>query len=390
MPNHSKPGNALSNLPPNSRRTEAFGAFSAALSLENLGNPDYLPIPVWILNQQGQYVEVNPAYCSLFGFSRKELIAQHSSINIAEDVQAYFDQNINELVSGREKLTKVWEVKTKSGEIKFVLSTVVTATDRSAEPLMVFYGNDITAVKDSEAKEKALSQEFQKEINLRETAEDMLLHDVRKPVANIVSICSLILNKEYDKQKTEHWLNVLDTEARKSLKILDRKAKLKRLELKNFELELSDFNVIALIRSILVPLGPLMEKHSLQLKIYLDNRECQEKDELIMTADKFFIEIMLNNLITNAIEASPEHSPVSIYLNSEKKDELRISIHNKGEIPKEVRGRFFDKYVTFGKPKGFGIGTYTAKLIASSHKGDISFTSSKEKGTRLNIQIPVL
>ena len=222
------------------------------------------------------------------------------------------------------------------------------------------------------------------------SAEDMLLHDVRKPVANIVSICSLILNKEYDKQKTEHWLNVLDTEARKSLKILDRKAKLKRLELKNVELELSDFNILALIRSILVPLGPQIEKHSLQLKIYLDNRECQEKEELIMTADEFFIEIMLNNLITNAIEASPEHSTVSIYLNSEKKDELQISIHNNGEIPKEVGGRFFDKYATFGKPKGFGIGTYTAKLIASSHKGDIAFTSSKKDGTRLNIKIPVL
>ena len=389
MPNHPESGNIFPNTLKDKQKPKGLMGVSAGLNLVNLGNLDNFPLPVWVVNQRGHYVKVNAAFCKLSGISQQELPGQCFSTNLPVRNQSSFDQLFNELVQRKENLNKEWEIKTKSGESKFVLSNVVLATDNSHEPLIAFFGTDITGLKNSEEKHKELSRELQQEIDLRETTEDMLLHDVRKPIANILSICSLVVNKEYDKQKTEYWLNVLHSEANKSLKILETKAGLKRLELRNYELEFSCFNILDVIQSILKPLEPRIQKHSLHVKLYLNNVECREKETLMMTADKFFIEIMLNNLITNAIEASPEHAPVSIYLNKQEKEKLQISIHNKGEIPVEVQSRFFHKYATFGKPKGFGIGTYIAKLIACSHKGDISFKSSKQNGTILNIDIPV-
>ena len=47
-------------------------------------------------------------------------------------------------------------------------------------------------------------------------------------------------------------------------------------------------------------------------------------------------------------------------------DNNRIRIHNRGEVPVEIRDRFFDKFVTSGKRKGSGLGTYTARLMAEA------------------------
>ncbi len=66
----------------------------------------------------------------------------------------------------------------------------------------------------------------------------------------------------------------------------------------------------------------------------------------------------------------------------------QIIIHNFGVIPKEIRERFFERYVTSRKQGGTGVGTYSALLIAKTHGGDITFTSSEDKGTQLIITLP--
>jgi signal transduction histidine kinase len=48
-----------------------------------------------------------------------------------------------------------------------------------------------------------------------------------------------------------------------------------------------------------------------------------------------------------------------------------IHITNSGEVPPEIRDRFFDKFVTIGKKKGTGLGTYSARLIVKAFGGTI-------------------
>lgn len=60
---------------------------------------------------------------------------------------------------------------------------------------------------------------------------------------------------------------------------------------------------------------------------------------------------------------------------------LRIVVKNKGAVPKEIRDRFFDKFVTMGKPGGTGIGTYSAKLLIQAQEGSIELNVSDEDNT---------
>ena len=99
------------------------------------------------------------------------------------------------------------------------------------------------------------------------------------------------------------------------------------------------------------------------------------------------LENLFSNLIRNAIEASRPGDVVTVRV--QKDDEYTVDIHNNGVIPEDIRDRFFDQYVTSGKPDGSGIGTYVAKLIASVHGGTIEFTSSESEGTHLFVRLPL-
>jgi signal transduction histidine kinase len=115
-------------------------------------------------------------------------------------------------------------------------------------------------------------------------------------------------------------------------------------------------------------------------------------DRPIATGDEVLIKSMLDNLLKNAAEACPDGGLVTVNLRSQLIDSQKmaeIELHNPGEVPLEVRDSFFEPYATAGKKTGSGLGTYSARLIALAHGGDIKFTSSREQGTNVMVWLPL-
>ncbi|MCP4701989.1 MAG: sensor histidine kinase, partial [Gammaproteobacteria bacterium] len=71
----------------------------------------------------------------------------------------------------------------------------------------------------------------------------------------------------------------------------------------------------------------------------------------------------------------------------EKEEECFITMHNGGAVPEEIRARFFEKYVTAGKYRGTGPGTYSAKLMAETLNGGIHLRTSEEAGTAITVRL---
>ena len=63
-------------------------------------------------------------------------------------------------------------------------------------------------------------------------------------------------------------------------------------------------------------------------------------------------------------------------------------MRNEGAVSKEIRDRFFGKYVTVGKTKGTGLGTYSAKLIAEAQQGSIQLDCSVEGWGTVVLSLP--
>jgi two-component system sensor histidine kinase/response regulator len=58
-------------------------------------------------------------------------------------------------------------------------------------------------------------------------------------------------------------------------------------------------------------------------------------------------------------------------------------------VPKQIRDRFFDKFVTHGKRDGTGLGTYSARLLTEAQNGRIHLqVSDSEDTTIITVHLP--
>ncbi|MGH2642845.1 MAG: sensor histidine kinase [Chitinophagaceae bacterium] len=117
-------------------------------------------------------------------------------------------------------------------------------------------------------------------------------------------------------------------------------------------------------------------------------------DGIIITADKFMLEIAVNNLLVNAAKYAPRQSLIHIGLLSVAHS-AKIRIADEGEgIPPRERDRIFSRFYRIGnentrKAKGTGLGLFLTKKIIEQHKGSIAVMDNTPKGSIFEIALPL-
>ncbi len=113
-----------------------------------------------------------------------------------------------------------------------------------------------------------------------------------------------------------------------------------------------------------------------------------------VTGDKFRINQVLMNLISNAIKYSSQEGKINVH-SVINKDEVVVSIKDSGiGINKSEQSRIFDRLyqVTDEQEKtfpGLGMGLYISKEIIDKHNGKIWVESEKGKGSTFFFTLPI-
>jgi nitrogen fixation/metabolism regulation signal transduction histidine kinase len=121
-----------------------------------------------------------------------------------------------------------------------------------------------------------------------------------------------------------------------------------------------------------------------------------ELDEGIQAieADRGRVRQILNNLVTNALEAldgvgSPQLEITTQLEHGGDAEYAAVSVCDNGPgFQRELLGRVFDPYVT-SKPKGTGLGLAIVKKIIEEHGGRIDADNRPEGGARVRVVLPV-
>jgi two-component system, OmpR family, sensor histidine kinase CiaH len=102
--------------------------------------------------------------------------------------------------------------------------------------------------------------------------------------------------------------------------------------------------------------------------------------------DPLLLQMLINNLLENAVKYSPKEGAITASLKKEKaKVELRIADEGPGIAPEEKK-KIFGKFYRIGneatrKTQGTGLGLYLCSRIASDHNADISVTNNTPAGS---------
>jgi signal transduction histidine kinase len=117
------------------------------------------------------------------------------------------------------------------------------------------------------------------------------------------------------------------------------------------------------------------------------------KNDLIY-CNKEQIEIMISNLLDNAIIYSPENAQVDVTVDEAEQEGVSISITDRGiGIPKQNIPKIFQEYFRSNNAvkvneNGTGLGLAIVKRIADIHKANIAVESELGEGTTIRVDIP--
>jgi CheY-like chemotaxis protein len=219
-------------------------------------------------------------------------------------------------------------------------------------------------------------------IRLREDVERIMRHDLKSPLTTVITLPQLLLMDDNIDDAQQSMLRRIEDAGYTLLAMINLSTTLLRMERGSYDLCPEDMDLAAVARKVLAGFVETAAMRRIELKLVP-----ADQDAVVpFRGEELLCHSMLCNLIGNALDASPKGETVQVFLKSEDGG-LRVDIVNRGQVPPELEGRFFEKYATCGKTRGTGLGTYSARLIARAHGGDI-FMESKNGRVTVSVWLP--
>lgn len=238
-----------------------------------------------------------------------------------------------------------------------------------------------TLVRQLEAQNTALREAFR----LREEVERIARHDLKTPLASIASVPRLLRERRPLDAAEDELLGTVERAAQRVLSMVNLSLDLFRMEEGSYRLRAQPVDLAALVRTVARELQAHARSKDVRFTLELPAAPLHAQGEELLCYST------LANLLKNALEASPAGHEVRVHLQrleDENGDCVALDVHNTGEVPQALRGRFFEKYATHGKPGGNGLGAYSARLMARVQRGSLQMRS--EGGfTTLSLRLPL-
>lgn len=223
--------------------------------------------------------------------------------------------------------------------------------------------------------------------NMRKEFVADVSHELKTPITSIMGYSDTLLEGEYDDETRTKFLNVISTEARRMARLVTDLLTLSRYDNNKVNSEVLSFD-----------LGELVKKCQEKLQLEIDkkghNVECFVTASVPpVVADKYGIERVVLNILSNAIKYTPDNGVIKVYVGFVYNDAYIKVIDNGIGIPEDDLGRIFERFYRVDKARsrelgGTGLGLSIAKEILDKNKGSIDIKSEVDKGTEVVIRLP--
>lgn len=123
----------------------------------------------------------------------------------------------------------------------------------------------------------------------------------------------------------------------------------------------------------------------------LKNITAEICDNCYLKGEKFLLEMLVNNLIDNAIKYSPNNTNIHVLVNFEANKTVLVVKDEGIGIDDNQKNKLFSKFYRIENEatrttKGTGLGLYLCKKISALHNANITVTNNKPKGSIFEVQ----
>ncbi len=212
-----------------------------------------------------------------------------------------------------------------------------------------------------------------------------LSHELRTPLAVVQSSLDNLSNADLSEQSRIYAQRAREGSDRLA-NIITAMSEATRVEQSIQASELEDFDLGQVLRSSIEAYRDIYPEHDFKLHI-------ETTDTIINGSPELMVQL-LDKLISNAVDFSPNDSDIQLNLNQDQRD-LCLSLSNSGPLlPTDMQSQLFDSMVSLRRESTnsshLGLGLYIAKLITQAHGGQISaHNRDDDSGVEFIIRLPL-
>lgn len=197
-------------------------------------------------------------------------------------------------------------------------------------------------------------------------------HELKTPIASLRIFIDTFTNHELPRAKQVEILSLMRIDTDRLQENVDQILNLAKIEDRSFKPELLKIDLIPFLEDFISKQSHILNGAHIKIN--------QQTEQMSIFFDKRLLEIVLMNILTNAINHNMrENGDKKIDINFEKLNDVFIDmkIQDNGHgIKKDKLKEIFKKFYQIGKTaKGSGLGLYITSQIMKIHRGRIFATS---------------
>lgn len=215
-------------------------------------------------------------------------------------------------------------------------------------------------------------------------------HELRTPVAVIISVIQLLEKQNKDKEfDLTSSIKIIKQNCLRLTRLTNNIIDVAKMDSGFIYMRPVNIEIVSVLEDIVSSIIPYAK--SKNINVIFDT----EIEELVMSVDPDKIERMMLNLLSNSIKFNKNDGSI-ITMVKIKDNYLNIEVIDTGiGIAKENISKIFDKFtqvedIMIRQNEGSGIGLSLVKYFTEAHGGTISVESELNKGSRFIVRIPII
>lgn len=217
-------------------------------------------------------------------------------------------------------------------------------------------------------------------------------HEFRTPLTLILGPLHQILENYRGSSLMYKKLKVIESSANRLLQHINRLMDFRKLENNLIKLEAAEGNIVKFLKEVYLSFSEYAKDG------HYDYNFHTSADEILVFYDRYKLERVFYNLISNAFRYTPKKGKIEVRI-IEETGKIRIQVEDTGVgVAEEYRDKIFERFFELSinnKPdndynKGTGIGLSIVKNIVDLHKGKIAVSSNNGGvGAIFSVELPL-
>jgi signal transduction histidine kinase len=231
----------------------------------------------------------------------------------------------------------------------------------------------------------AATERLQETVRYNELFAGVLAHDLRNPLAAVVTAAHLMQMRFGDADERS---------AKPVARILSSGQRMGRMIDQLLDVTRARAGGGIEVRPHSMSLAEVCEQAAEELE--LAHRgwsiRCVFDGDPVGTWDHDRLAQVLSNLIANAGQHGRHDAEILVTVHGRRADAVAIEIHNEGAIPADLLPTLFDPFrgsiIRRADGRGLGLGLFIVHEIVRAHEGTIVVDSAEERGTTFTVTLP--